>query len=150
MNQLLIDSGNIEKYLKNFQKLIIRLMNLTKEQHITQPNPLIKNLMVKMNYIKIKRIEQLGKFSSYTSPEIEALKKQAGVSEIRSYVGGYDLLIHTNKSDSGIVTIDVYPSTYSFSVGSADMIDPDKVRFLLQLIKKLQASMKRSRKICYA
>lgn len=94
----------------------------------------------------IKRADQLNKFSIYLSPEIEALQYKAGVSSIKllryNGVNFYSLLINSNNSDSGLIAIDVFPNKYKFVNGNAQLVSPEKTRFLSQLIKKLQEAMK--------
>lgn len=94
----------------------------------------------------IKRNDQFNKFSNYLSPEIKALQREAGVSSIKLYRGNgvnfYSVLINSNNIDSGLISIEVFSDKYQFVNGNATLVGPDKTRFLLQLIKKLQESMK--------
>ena len=95
----------------------------------------------------VKRGDQFEKFSNYLSPEIKALKDKAGVRGIKLYRGGnggnfYSVLVNSDYIDSGMLSIEVFPDKYQFATGSATLIPKNKTRFLLQLIKKLQESMK--------
>lgn len=92
---------------------------------------------------KIKRGDQLKKFSSYLSPEIKALQDKAGVTSIELQRGNgvnfYSVLINT---DARLIAIEVFSNKYEFVNGNAQLVSPEKTRFLSQLIKKLQESMK--------
>ena len=92
---------------------------------------------------KIKRDDQLKKFSSYLSPEIKTLQDKAGVTSIELQRGNgvnfYSVLINT---DARLIAIEVFSNKYEFVNGNAQLVSPEKTRFLSQLIKKLQESMK--------
>lgn len=95
----------------------------------------------------IKRRDQVDKFSSYLSPEIKALQRDAGVRSIKLYrsqdgVNFYSVLVNSDYIDSGFISIEVFPNEYKFATGNASLVRSDKIRFLSQLIKKLQESMK--------
>ena len=92
-----------------------------------------------------KRKDQLKKFSNYLSPEIKALQDKAGVTSIkmRRDDNGVNFYSVSCESSTGLyMAIKVFSDNYKFLNGNVQMINPEETRFLLQLIKKLQESMK--------